>query len=369
MAAGPGLWDWVASAAHVAGACAAITVAVSIWGQRQRYSGAGRAIVAALGVTALWCLSVAVEGELSLVAQGLLGLRNLTYLWATYAMFASDGRHTSLAEVGPVVAALCLVDILVPTVQFVEHRINPALLDEVALYQLNIMLAMLGVVGSLVLVHNLYASASSTARQMLRWPALALAAVWVFELNLYTVAYLAKHWPVELAALHGLLDVGFAGILALGVSRGREPLRLKPSRTVTFQSMSLIVIGGYFVAMIVIAQWLASAGGELGRWWQFSFLIASISAAALLLPSRRVRGWMRVMFTKHFFAHRYDYREEWLRFARTIGGVQIGGGAQGKDAAPLHQRAIQAMADITDSPAPAARAAAARPPKSKRSGS
>jgi hypothetical protein len=38
---------------------------------------------------------------------------------------------------------------------------------------------------------------------VLRWPALALAAVWVFELELYTVAYLAHHWPVELAALHG----------------------------------------------------------------------------------------------------------------------------------------------------------------------
>lgn len=344
MSAGPGLWGWVASTAHVAGACAAITVAVSIWGQRERYSGAGKAVVASLAMTALWCLAVVVEGELSLVAQGLLGLRNLSYLWAIYAMFASDGRHTSLTEVGPVVAVLCLVDILVPAVQFVEHRINPALLGEVELYQLNIMLAMLGVVGSLVLVHNLYASASSTGRQMLRWPALALAAVWVFELNLYTVAYLAKHWPVELASLHGLLDIGFAGIMALGAAKGREALRLKPSRTVTFQSISLIVIGLYFVGMIAIARWLASAGGELGRWWQFSFLIAAISAAALLLPSRRMRGWMRVMFTKHFFQHRYDYREEWLRFARTIGG-------QGRDAAPLHQRAVQAMADITDSPA------------------
>lgn len=344
MNSGPGPWDWVASVTHVAGACAAITVAVSLWGQRERYSGAGKAIVASLAMTALWCLAVTVEGELSLVAQGLLGLRNLAYLWAIYAMFASDGRHTSLAEVGPVVAVLCLVDILVPAVQFIEHRINPALLSEGQLYQLNIMLAMLGVVGSLVLVHNLYASASSSGRQMLRWPALALAAVWVFELNLYTVAYLAQHWPVELAALHGLLDIGFAGILALGVMKGREPLRLRPSRRITFQSMSLIVIGLYFVAMIAIARWLANEGGAWARWWQFSFLIAAISAAALLLPSRRARGWMRVMLTKHFFAHRYDYREEWLRFASTIGG-------QGRDAPPLQQRAVQALADITDSPA------------------
>jgi hypothetical protein len=70
MAAGPSLWDWVSNASHVAGACAAITVAVSLWGQRERYSGAGKAIVAALVMTALWCLAVAAEGELSLVAQG-----------------------------------------------------------------------------------------------------------------------------------------------------------------------------------------------------------------------------------------------------------------------------------------------------------
>lgn len=346
MSSDLGIWPAVASATHVAGACASITVGISVWHQRERYCGAGGAIVSALGLTALWCLAVAVEGELSIIGQAALGLRNLAYLLAIYRMFASDGRHTSVAQVGPVVLALALVDILVPAVQFIEHRINPALLNELELYRLNIMLAMLGVVGSLVLVHNLYASASNSAREVLRWPAAALGVVWVFELNLYTVAYLAKSWPGELAALHGLLDVAFAVILALGGARGREQLRmlLRPSRAVTFQSFSLLVIGGYFVGMIAVAQWLAYVGGDFARWLQFSFLIAATTAAALMLPSRRTRGWLRVMMTKHLFQHRYEYREEWLRFARTIG-------RQGKDTAPLHQRAIQAMADITDSPA------------------
>lgn len=344
MAPEPGLWPAITSATHVAGACASITVASSIWGQRERYCGAGWAIVTALGMTALWCLAVAAEGELSLIGQGILGLRNLSYLLAIYRMFASDGRHTSLVQVGPVVFALALVDILVPAVQLIEHRIHPGLQSEAGLYSLNIMLSMLGVVGSLVLVHNLYASASTAARQLLRWPTLALGAVWAFELNLYTVAYLAKAWPYELAALHGLLDVVFAGILALGGAKGREQLRLMPSRAVTFRSFSLLVIGCYFVAMIGIAQWLSYAGGDFARWWQFGFLIAATTAAALLLPSARARAWLKVVLTKHFFQHRYDYREEWLRFARTIG-------RQSAEGAPLHQRAIQALADITDSPA------------------
>jgi len=340
----PGLWPTITSATHVAGACASIVVGVNVWGQRERYSGAGWAIVTALAMTALWCLAVAAEGEMSLIGQGILGLRNLAYLLAIYRMFASDGRHTSLVQVGPVVFAIALVDILVPAVHLIEHRINPALPSELGLYRLNIMLAMLGVVGSLVLVHNLYASASGTARQLLRWPTLALGAVWAFELNLYTVAYLAKAWPYELASLHGVLDVAFAGILALGGAKGREQLRLKPSRAVTFRSFSLLVIGGYFVAMIGIAQWLSYAGGDFARWWQFGFLIAATTAAALTLPSARARAWLKVMLTKHFFQHRYEYREEWLRFARTIG-------RQSAEGAPLHERAIQAMADLTDSPA------------------
>jgi hypothetical protein len=102
---------------------------------------------------------------------------------------------------------------------------QPGLLNDPALYRLNIMLLMLAVVGSLVLVHNLYVGADPQARQMLRWPALALAAVWVFELNLYTVAYLdtpgRSNWLRSMACSMWALRC----ILALGAMKGREPLR------------------------------------------------------------------------------------------------------------------------------------------------
>jgi len=66
--------------------------------------------------------------------------------------------------------------------------------------------------------------------------------------------------------------------------------------------------------------------------------------ALLVLPSRRLRGWLRVTVTKHMFQHRYDYREEWLRFTRTIGNT-------GPEAPALGERVVQALADVTGSPA------------------
>ena len=60
------------------------------------------------------------------------------------------------------------------------------------------------------------------------------------------------------------------------------------------------------------------------------------------------RSWLRVTATKHLFQHRYDYREEWLRFTRTIGH---GSSTAVGNATSLHERAVKALADITDSPA------------------
>lgn len=337
------LWGTIADVTHGAGAVAAVTVAVAVWSHRDRFGSAGGAIVAALVTHALWCLSMAVEGAGSLATTSLLALRNLAWLATLYRLFAHDGRLTSVRPVRPVIVALTLVDLLVPAVFVAEYRVDPGLLADPALGRFNMLLLMLAVVGSLVLVHNLYVGADPQPRAMLRWPALGFAAVWVFELNLYTVAYLDSDWPLQLSALHGVIDVAFAVLISIGAMRRHEMLRIRPSRAMTFHSVSLLVMGAYFVAMIGVAQWLAYAGGNYARWLQYGFIILATAAALLMLPSRRLRGWLRVTMVKHLFQHRYDYRAEWMRFTRTIGSPD-------EEAPPLHQRAIQAVADITDSP-------------------
>ncbi|MEY2943777.1 MAG: hypothetical protein RLY97_1791 [Pseudomonadota bacterium] len=345
IAAGaPSIWPAIASFSHFAGACAAVTVGVWVWPRRAKFGLAGNAIVASLALTALWCLTVAVTGGDSLEGEVAISLRNLAYIMAVYRLFAGDGRHTSVAPVRPVVIALGFANFFQPLAMLIESRIVAGGGHNGMAFHLNVMLAMLGAVGSLVLVHNLYVGAVEPFRSVLRWPATAFAMIWGFELNLYTAAYLGNRWPVELAAVHGVVDIGFAVILAIGASHGREALRLRPSRAMTFHSFSLLLIGAYFLAMVGIAQWLSYAGGDFARWLQFGFLIVASATALLTLPSRRIRGWLRVTLTKHLFQHRYDYRAEWLRFTHTVS-------SQDEEAAPLHQRAIRAVADITDSPA------------------
>lgn len=122
--------------------------------------------------------------------------------------------------------------------------------------------------------------------------------------------------------------------------------RLQLSHAVAFRAAALVLIGAYLAAMIAIAQGLALIGGTGAQALQSGFVAAASAVALALVPSRRLRGWLRVMLAKHLFRHRYDYRAEWQRLTRTIATK----GAPGAERS-LEERIVRAVAEMADSPA------------------
>ena len=324
------------------GACAA--AGGWLFARREAFGRASLPLAAALLLTALWSLAALLAGPAAMPTTFAEALRNLGWLAAAWALFATDGRHESVGPVRPVIVALVFVELLVPALLLLAASRSgsagiPAVLSQViALFRLMV------AVGGMVLVHNLYVGASAGARSFLRWPAGALAVLWSFDLNFYTIAYLTGTVPDVLSGVRGFVAAIAAALIAAGARTDSAELRLSPSRAVTFQSVSLLLIGAYLVAMVGFAQWLSWAGGDLAALIQLCFVAAASAFALVVLPSKRLRGWLRVSIAKHLFQHRYDYRAEWLRFTRTIG-------RGGDRAAPLQERIVQALADITESPA------------------
>ena len=315
------------------------------WLQRSRRKpGAARFnLAAALALTGLWSASSGWFGAASTPTALAEALRNLGWIFALYRLFEIDGRHASVRPVRPLLAALAFVELLQVAIALVLTR-NPvsSVMLEHGLPTTS-MLHLLVVIGGLVLLHNLYGGASIQARRVLRWPAIAMVLIWTVDLNLYAIAYLAGATPLMLAMLRSLLGIPVAALVAAGAANESEDQRFKPSRAVAFQSLSLLLIGGYLMAMVVAAQWLAFAGRDFAVQLQLIFVAAAVLIALAVLPSRRLRGWLRVTLAKHLFQLRYDYRAEWLRFTRTIG-------AGGANQTSLEERVIRAIADITDSP-------------------
>jgi putative PEP-CTERM system histidine kinase len=118
----------------------------------------------------------------------------------------------------------------------------------------------------------------------------------------------------------------------------------KLSRNMMLALFALIAATIMFLAVAGAASLLVVRGGISSALMLFALPLVIAVLAAVFLPAPRTRGWVKVMLAKHVFAHRYDYRAEWLRFNETLGSTT-------DTAEPLSQRVIKAIADITDSPA------------------
>lgn len=339
------LWPGLAALLWLIAAAACGVVAMWLWRLVERFGRACTALALALGATGFWALSSALLGQDATATALAEAARNLGWLFALYRLFAVDGRLASVQPVRPMLFALGFVELVQA---FAHAMFGAASVAEASLatyaFQTVTLLHLLLQTGGLVLVHNLYVGARSDTRLLLRWPAAALLVLWGFDLNYYTVAYLSHGTPEVLAALRAVPVLVAALLLAMGALTGRQQVSLRPSRAVTFQSLSLMLIGGYLVSMVAVAQWLSWSGGNLAASLQLGVLAAATVLGIAVIASARMRGWMRVMLAKHLFQHRYDYRSEWLRFTRTIAKT-------GDVEASLNERVIRAVADITDSPA------------------
>ena len=63
--------------------------------------------------------------------------------------------------------------------------------------------------------------------------------------------------------------------------------------------------------------------GDWGRALQLATVFLALLFLAVLMLSGSVRARLRVFIAKNFFAYRYDYRAEWLRFTARLSGDPI----------------------------------------------
>ncbi len=327
---------------------AALFGALALWQARRDIGSPGnKALFSAFVITAATALIAAMlppERSATALMSGDVTLgqvRHLGWLGFLYLLWRTGGRSERSVTVGflyLVVATLFLLLAVAPML-WVPLQSSEGL--RLPFVLVNALLHILSIVGALVLVHNLYTAGSADARDTLRLPLIGIAAIWIYDLNLYTIAYLSRSWPTELFALQGLALALSTPLFAFSVMQNRN-FTFSLSRSATFQSVSLFTIGGYLVGMVLITAALEFIGGERARIVQIGFVFTATMIALVLAPSPRFRAWFRVKVAKHFFQHRYDYRSEWLRFTDILG-------QPGDDAQALNVRVVQAIADIVES--------------------
>jgi putative PEP-CTERM system histidine kinase len=131
----------------------------------------------------------------------------------------------------------------------------------------------------------------------------------------------------------------------LGVATARNPrlsLDVSVSRSIVFHSTAMLGAAVYLLVMAAVGYYIRYFGGTWGAVLQVTFLFGAVLLLFVILFSGTLRARLKVFLSKNFFSYHYDYRQEWLRFTRTL--------SEGEPGTQLYERSIQAIAELVDSP-------------------
>jgi putative PEP-CTERM system histidine kinase len=198
-------------------------------------------------------------------------------------------------------------------------------------------LAVLGI----VLVEQLYRNRPAQERWAIKFACLGIGAMFAYDFYLYSNTMLFHQVDPDIWAARGVVNALTVPLIAVSMARSASwSSELALSRRVMFHSAALFGSATYLLAMGSAGYYLRFVGGSWGTVMQVAFLFGALILLVVILFSGTFRSWLKVFISKHFYSYNYDYREEWLRFTRTLSEHGPG----------LGVRTIQAVAELVESP-------------------
>ncbi|MCS6944488.1 MAG: PEP-CTERM system histidine kinase PrsK [Sutterellaceae bacterium] len=204
-------------------------------------------------------------------------------------------------------------------------------------------LMLLRAIVGLVLVEQLYRRMPPLSRWNVRPLCLALGGVFIYEVVLFTDGVLHRVLDPHLWNGLGFVHAVTVPLLGVAAARNREwKFAVSLSRPVIAGSATLFAVGLYLLVVAAGGYYVRDFGGSWGRVLEVVILFAALLFLGLVLLSGTFRAQLRVFISKHFFAYRYDYRVEWLKFTQALA-----------DGPPNEAkvRCIRALAELVESPA------------------
>lgn len=301
-------------------------------------------------LTAVWAASLALHAylnvSLSVLAHTLEFARSAA--WVVFLLILLDPpqeiRLSALRKAKPhvlVISLFLLLQLLATLAR--ELRLPDFLSSIVMLLSDTNGRVVMSVIGML-LVEQFFRNTSEKGRWGIKFACLGIGGLFVYDFYLYSDAMLFRKVNVEIWAARGIVDAITVPLLAISIARNPKWSQgILVSRRILFHSATLLGAAFYLLAMAAAGYYLRYVGGNWGFVMQVAFLFGAVVLLVVLIFSGSVRSWLKVFISKHFYNYNYDYREEWIRFTRTLS-------MQGPD---LGERAIRALAELVESPAAA----------------
>ena len=197
---------------------------------------------------------------------------------------------------------------------------------------------------AMVLLEQVFRNVSDDSRWSIKPLCLGLAGAFLFDVYLFSQAVLFNQLDSDALSIRGVVHTLIVPLLLLSMTRRSDwvsEIHLSPKAA--FHSATLLMSGIYLLFISSVGYYVRYFGGDWGRALQLALVFISLVILVVLVLSGSVRARLRVFLGKHFFRYRFDYREEWLKFTRTLSAKN--------SPQEMGQQVIRGLAEMLESPA------------------
>lgn len=285
----------------------------------------GMGSLAIIGVGNAMVLLSNAEGQIALLGMqvALIGQAILPVAWLLFfIVFARANYKKILSKWTPILLGTAIVSLFfvlwVGSSKFISLSSSGLfILGPVGRYFYIYLL--MGLVLNLIHLENTFRSSSGSKRRQIKYVMFGIGAILVFFIYLLSQALLFSTLNIQTIPVISVVILISTSMIALFVVRHRLlGVDIYISRYVVFNSLTVLIVGFYLLMIGIITHGIKYFDIPFNYFFTTLFIFISILALVVLLFTVKLRRKVQKFINRHFYKHKYDFRDKWMETIEKI---------------------------------------------------
>lgn len=168
-------------------------------------------------------------------------------------------------------------------------------------------------------------ASSGTKRWQIKFMILGVGGLFSFEIYTTSQTLLFSTFSLGMQSVNSYAVLVADLLMILSLARNRmQNVDIPLSRTFLYNSITVIVVGIYLLAVGILAKAIGLFGGGHAISLGTFFVFVALMGLAVVLLSDELRQRIKRYISRNFYQSHYDYRKEWMAFTqRTTSLVEM----------------------------------------------
>lgn len=179
---------------------------------------------------------------------------------------------------------------------------------------------LLGILINLIHLENTLRFSTGSKREQIKYVLISVGAILSFQIYLVSKALLFPILINDYIPVTSVVILISCGLSLFTIVRHRLfSVNIFISRYIIYNSLTILFVGAYLLIVGLVTEGIKFFGGSFDTFWNTLFIFIAMLGVVAVLLSNRLRRKFQLFVNRHFYKHKYEFRDKWMETIEKIG--------------------------------------------------